>query len=113
MGRSENSSQSLGTVLEGKYNHYRLLNKLGKGGNGTVYSVLVVEPIVQLPTVINGYAIKKLTTFKEQPKREKRFVKEILTVLKLQDGIDGIIPIYDYSFCEGDGNTLWYLMPQI
>lgn len=113
MGHSETIPLSE-TVFDGKRNKYELREKLGGGGNGKVYSVLVLDPTLPLPAVINGYAIKVFSAPKDQNKREKRFIKEINTVLNLQDRIEEIVPIYDYSLGDGDGNNerLWYLMPK-
>ena len=109
---SENSTNLVGTEVIGKYGHYRLLQKVGSGGNGTVFDVLVEQPSVDLVPVQNGYVVKILTTDNHREKRERRFTKEILTVNELQDEIKGILPIYDYSLGDNQDGLFWYLMPK-
>ncbi len=67
MGHSETIPLSE-TVFDGKRNKYELREKLGGGGNGKVYSVLVLDPTLPLPAVINGYAIKVFSAPKDQNK---------------------------------------------
>ena len=111
MEHSDIASSLPKTVLKGKHNNYQINKQLGRGGNGTVFDVSLVEPNSELPAVLDGYAIKKLKC-KKHSKKEERFKIEIHTVLKLQDEIPCIIPIYDYSLGGGKNRTLWYLMPR-
>lgn len=109
---SENSSNLIGTELFGNHGHYRLLKDVGGGGNGTVFDALIIESSIDLVPVRNGYVIKVLTTNDHRDKREKRFIKEILTVNDLQNKIKGILPILDYSLGDNDIGLFWYLMPK-
>lgn len=107
---------SAGMCVEGRYGKYRLKKKIGHGGNGSVYSVEVIEQGEGLPKEDN-FAIKFLIVEprdeKEMAKRKARFKKEFEQLLSIQKKVDGIIPVYDASFLqeEGSGALLWYLMP--
>ncbi len=96
-----------GTILEGAAGKYKITQKVGEGGNGNVYSVIVIEQKEELPYI--NFVVKVLRKDSQQ-KRKKRFYKEISVVLLLQKTIKGIIPILDHSK-ENDENH-WYLMPK-
>lgn len=102
--------------VKGKFGTYKLVEDIGGGGNGRVFSVEVISAGKQLPERVN-FVIKILKTRfcskKEQKKREKRFEREIRTIYQIQGEMDGIIPIYDTScFLEERGGLEWYLMPR-
>lgn len=104
-----------GLELDGKYGKYRLKRRIGRGGNGAVFAVDVVDGGELLPENTE-FAIKILVVNpvdeSELEKRKARFVKEIKQVCSFQSQVSGIIPIYDSSvFCEGVQDDLWYLMP--
>ena len=106
----------LGRIVTGKYGQYLLSDRIGKGGNGTVYSVNIIEDR-GLPRHIKGYAIKALDITSEnegeQNKKRNRFIKEIENVLSFQDKIRSVFPIYDTSnLCDKNQDQLWYLMPK-
>lgn len=102
--------------IQGKHGSYRLCKCLGTGGNGKVYSAMI-DDSHGLDTSID-YAIKILTikgikSRKEREKRVERFKQEIQTVVSIQDEIDGIVHIYDYSIEDSSPlSKLWYLMPR-
>lgn len=105
----------VGMYLKGKKGIYRLTRKIGHGGNGLVFSVDVIEKSKKLSEE-ESYVIKYLVVESkdenEMIKRKARFKKEFEQVLKLQQKIDGIIPVYDASFLEESAEQFWYLMPQ-
>ena len=100
-------------IIKGCYGTYELLESLGHGGNGEVFNVKVLESKGILPSSNRGYVIKILNR-NNSPKGVKRFIKEIQTVLSLQEKIDGIIPIFDH--CNISNTRVkgyaWYLMPK-
>lgn len=105
-----------GLKVRGQYGQYLVRNRIGKGGNGVVFAVDVIDGGELLPSKFE-YAIKFLTVSSddenEVEKRRRRFEKEIREVLSFQDNVNGIIPIYDSSiFCEGKQKIMWYLMPK-
>lgn len=105
-----------GLTVSGRYGQYLVKNRIGKGGNGVVFAVDVIDGGESLPSKYE-YAIKFLTVSSEDEneveKRRSRFEKEIREVLSFQDNVNGIIPIYDSSiFCEGQQEIMWYLMPK-
>ena len=104
-----------GMELYGQYGKYRLEQNIGHGGNGSVFTVEIIERKESLPKEIK-YVIKILSfesnDNKEVEKRTTRFEKEIRDVIFIQKKITGIIPIYDSSYlCEDKQKCLWYLMP--
>lgn len=116
MGGIDAKKPEPGMKIKGKFGTYKLVKKIGGGGNGTVFSVEVISAKEQLPKREN-FVIKILTanpnSDSEREKREKRFEKEIRYVYQIQKEIEGIIPIYDASyFFEERGEFAWYLMPK-
>ena len=90
-------------------------NKLGCGGNGEVYSV-AVESAGDSLSAGNDFVVKILVVNscdeKELKKRKDRFKKEITEVIRFQEKVTGIIPIYDASILTcSDSDILWYIMP--
>ncbi|MCM1045567.1 MAG: protein kinase [Candidatus Gastranaerophilales bacterium] len=105
-----------GMRINGKFGTYKLVEKLGDGGNGVVYSVEVISAENELLRK-EKLAIKILTVrsykYRERKKREERFQKEIQYICQIQDEVEGIIPIYDASsFLEECGYLDWYIMPK-
>lgn len=105
-----------GEVVTGKYGKYLIRDRIGRGGNGTVFTADIVEGGEMIPQR-SGYAIKFLAVTlndeNESEKRRSRFIKEIEEVLSFQNSVKGIIPIYDTSIsCKNQDELLWYLMPK-
>ena len=93
---------------------YRKTNSLGRGGNGSVFEVTVTKSYVNEVVTGSRLALKLFAIpekLKDYKKRRKRFIKEIKTVLKLQEQIDGIMPIVDKSNLSENGGSIWYVMP--
>lgn len=116
MGGIDARNPKPGMEIKGKFGIYKLVEDIGGGGNGTVFSVEVTFDQKQLPEREN-FVVKILTvrpdSDREREKREKRFEKEVKTVYRIQKEIEGIIPIYDASyFLEERGDFDWYLMPE-
>ena len=118
MPRMAGTSISFGSDSKviGKYGTYLIKEEVGKGGNGVVFDVDIIEGGALLPQK-RDYTIKflKVTSNEEKKleKRKLRFRKEIEAVLSFQDKVSGIIPIYDTSVhCEEESDILWYLMPK-
>lgn len=131
MGNIDAKNPKAGKQIKGMLGTYKLMKDIGGGGNGTVFPVEVLSrdqassekqppekqlPQKQLPEG-ESFVIKILKTGfrsdEEREKREKRFEREIETVCGIQNGLDGIIPIYDASvFLEERGEFTWYLMPR-
>lgn len=107
-----------GQVLSGTLGTYKLIEKLGNGGNGTVYTVEVMTGQDNLPDNETDYVAKILTldNVKDENKkreRKERFKREISHVIDIQDSIEGIMPIIDYNFEDEEDDQLnWYLMPK-
>jgi len=81
---------------------YKKLGRLGKGGNADVSHAAKGETVV---------ALKILRTHTPAFKKKKhRFIDETRSVLKVQDEIQGILPIIDYALPDAEGNY-WYTMP--
>lgn len=116
MGGTDARNPETGMEISGRFGTYKLIEKIGGGGNGTVYSVEVIYDGKQLPEG-ECFVIKILNVSfcgdKEREKREKRFEKEIKYVYQIQSEIEGVIPIYDSSyFLKERGGFTWYLMPK-
>lgn len=105
-----------GMQVCGKHGKYLVKNYIGKGGNGVVCIVDVIQREKSLP-LRDEYVIKFLVINSkdknEIQKRKSRFKKEIEQVLMLQNNVKGIVPIFDSSICcEEQSDLLWYLMPK-
>lgn len=87
-------------IIEGK--SFGKRKQIGRGGNGTVYELMCEDG-----TCNGNFVVKELHAKYE--KRQKRFIKEIKTVCKIQDEIKGILPIVSYSVEE---KNMWYVMPK-
>lgn len=110
MGSSESSANYEGHIFKGKHNSYKLLGVVGSGGNGKVYDVELVGNPQNIPSARDGYVIKVLT-HNNAPKRIDRFTREINTVIKNQNQVKGMLPIYDFSLGV-ENNLYWFLMPK-
>lgn len=116
MGGIDAKNPEPGMQIKGKLGTYRLVKRIGGGGNGTVFSVEVTSHEKGMP--LRGKFVIKIFTansesVEEREKRKRRFEKEIKTVYEIQDKVDGIIPIYDDSgSLEKRGEFSWYLMPR-
>lgn len=131
MGSFNAKDPKPGMQIKGKLGIYQLIEDIGGGGNGTVFSVKVLPsekgsskkqlpekqlPEKQLPEG-ESFVIKilktRFRTKEERIKRVKRFEREIRTVCDIQDEIGRIIPIYDAStFLDEKGKFTWYVMPR-
>lgn len=116
MGGIDAKNPEPGMEIKGKFGTYKLVGKIGGGGNGTVFSVEVISAEKQLPER-EKFVIKILTvrpdSDREREKRKERFEKEVKCIYRIQKEIEGIIPIYDASyFLEERGSFAWYLMPK-
>lgn len=105
-----------GATIIGKLGRYRVKKKIGSGGNGSVFTIDIVEGS-ELFSKSKEYVIKFLTIDnedeKEYRKKELRFKKEIEIVISLQNDIIGIIPILDSSLdVSTKDEQLWYIMPR-
>ncbi len=93
---------------------YHCVKQIGEGGNGTVH---IAQPVdVKNPEigVDRRYALKLFAVPSDRKyfqRRKKRFIREIQTVLEIQDQIKGIVPILDHSDLSDDSPELWYVMP--
>lgn len=116
MGGTNIKKPKPGMEIKGKFGIYKLVKDIGGGGNGKVFSVDVVSAEKQLAEserVVIKIFSPRFCSKKEWEKREKRFEKEIRFVCKIQNEIDGIIPIYDaFCFLEKRGDFVWYVMPE-
>lgn len=83
------------------YNDFKVLRKLGKGGNAIVQ-------VVEDPSHVE-YALKKLNENKKHKirrEKEQRFINEICILKNWANKIEGIMPIIKFSKRE-----YWYTMP--
>ncbi len=77
MGSTDAINPETGMEISGRFGTYKLIEKIGGGGNGTVYSVEVINDGKQLPEG-ECFVIKILNVSSCGDKeREKRFEKEI------------------------------------
>jgi serine/threonine-protein kinase len=86
-----------------KFGGWRLLNRLGGGGNGDVWRATNEQKRI--------VALKLLKRDKLTAKRYRRFRDEVVAV-RQNDDIKGILPVLD-SFLPEDplSETPWYAMP--
>lgn len=85
--------------MQNLQNTYKRKSIIGSGGNGKVWRV------IRKPEG-HEYALKELDgSLKNNKEKKSRFLDEIQTLIKCQ-GIEGVIPIVDYS-----NEELWYTMP--
>ncbi len=111
MGSSDSSAKYEGCVFAGKHNSYKLLRKIGSGGNGEIYDAEIVGDLPNIPASQDGYVVKVLTQDKDRSKRIERFTLEVDTVLKYKNQVSGMMPIYDYSL-DKTNDLYWLLMPK-
>lgn len=82
-------------------------DRVGSGGNGTVFDLIQLSDISAKELVVKRLKVNRQNPIKEQ--RKKRFEDEINTVVRIQGEVAGILPILK-SNCEGD--NYWYVMPK-
>ena len=85
-------------------------NKIGAGGNGTVYKARIKA----LKNSDTRYVIKVFRCGGYKSERYERFKREVQTVSEQLKDVDGVLPIIDYCLPENlsDQNQAWYLMPE-
>lgn len=87
---------------------------IGKGGNGCVFPIKLLDCEDKTQYVVKFFSAKKFKDAAECRKRYKRFCKEIQEVEKLQAEVIGILPIKDYCCpdkCPQNNYSAWYVMP--
>jgi serine/threonine protein kinase len=82
---------------------WELGEKLGKGGNATVWAAVHAE-------TGEAAAVKLLNAKKRETERFLRFVREIETLAALGK-FDGVLPVVDFSLPEGGAEDPWLAMP--
>jgi len=84
---------------------WKLIEKIGEGGNGEVWSTHKLDNIEN-----KNYAIKLLKKIKL--KSYLRFRDEINVLLKIKD-IEGVLPIIEHHLPDKDeeNDLPWYVMP--
>lgn len=86
-----------------KIGPWELGEKLGKGGNATVWVAVHAE-------TGESAAVKLLDTRKRQSERYRRFVLEVETHAGLDD-FDGVLPVLSYSLPDSGAEQPWLAMP--
>lgn len=108
-----NANLLIGHEINGKYGKYRIKREIGRGGNGAVFTVDIVEDGGKLPEN-KEYVIKiffdKSRGKKESKKRKTRFEKEIKQLISFQNEVEGIISIYDSSFISEKKNEAFMVL---
>lgn len=105
-----------GEIIAGFNGNYKLLQVLGRGGNGIVFSACKEQPR-ENGKPIESLAIKILHVNEKRAhslsQRRSRFEREIKTVLSIQEKVNGVLPILD-SFLSSPNSEapIWYVMPQ-
>ena len=86
------------------------MKKIGGGGNGIVYQL----PKCQQKTAIKIFAVDKKLNKDKRDRRYRRFCKEISVQKELAGKMQGVLPVYDYSFPVVYTKTkpAWYTMPK-
>lgn len=117
MGISNKDEPKVGDTIEGKYGTYTLTERLGNGGNGTVFAVEVDRANDEIPFCKDGYVVKILTvneikSEEEQEKRRQRFQREVKAVLRMETLNLSILPIIDSYMEKDESNCEWYMMPR-
>ena len=108
-----------GSVIASKY---KVIKKIGTGGNGTVYKVVSLndENNIFALKIINlnyGKYYNRKYSYSDcknyERKKYARFCDEIKVVQKYQDKVKGILPIYDLYVPKepSEDNFPWYTMP--
>ena len=89
-------------------------DKIGCGGNGSVYLVNNLKPNTDRVYVVKILSLNRWANKYTKKKRYNRFKKEIDTVLKLHEQIPGIMGIVDFYYPDVfKGNEdVWYMMPK-
>lgn len=95
---------------------YRMIERIGSGGNGIVYKVenLETKELLALKTIkIN---LKTLNKNMREQVRIFRFINEIIAVMEVQEDLEGILPILDFSLPKSletllTGDVPYYVMP--
>lgn len=87
---------------------YKIIDKLGSGGNGIVYKAKSSDG--------KSVAIKVFRQNGKQPNRKEkkklsRFITEVNKVVEIQKDVQGIIPILSSSLPDKEKNLYWYAMP--
>ncbi|MDU4927025.1 MAG: protein kinase [Clostridium sp.] len=100
-------------IYQGVHYRFKKGKFIGKGGNGTVYNVDILDNQSN-----NDYVIKILNierwnkNNRVKSERYERFKREIKITVKLQDEVVGIMKIIDY-YCPDEipnGKDVWYVM---
>lgn len=117
MGISNTGVPKKGDIIHGEKGTYVLQDKLGSGGNGTVYGVKINEKKSDLLHENEEYVIKILTIANiknadNRIERQKRFRREVSVVQGLDNRELDILPIVD-SFLDVENSSCeWYIMPK-
>ncbi|CEO33249.1 protein kinase domain-containing protein [Paraclostridium sordellii] len=100
-----------GRIYQGKKYKFKLGKRIGKGGNGEVYEVDILNCKSSGTYVVKFLSINRWRG-KKRELRYNRFFKEIHTVVELQEDTTGIMKILDY-YCPDkiqENDSVWYLM---
>lgn len=116
------------TVQSMRYQNSRIVfliqgNMIGKGGNGKVFRIKILEGKETLkrdwPDVNTDKLVAKFfyqnerKNLEERRRRYKRFCVEIREQERLCKQISGIIPVIEHSAFEGNKEEeAWYIMPE-
>jgi serine/threonine protein kinase len=99
-------------VYKGDLYKFTLGKQIGKGGNGRVFEVNILNPQCTERCVVKILSIDKWRDKKMKELRYKRFHKEIHTVLEFQNDLSGIMKVLDFH-CPDEMQEkceVWYLM---
>ena len=113
--QSMNSKVKFRRKLCGHNLEFYIQGHVGKGGNGDVYDILIDKSSITLE--YDKYVVKILRTNNTSNKqeREKRFIEEIKTTIKLNYIFKNqcVLPIVDNNYDTINQNQeLWYVMPK-
>ena len=114
MGISNTGVPKKGDIIHGEKGTYVLQDKLGSGGNGTVYGVKINEKKSDLLHENEEYVIKILTIANiknadNRIERQERFRREVSVVQGLDNRELDILPIVD-SFLDVENSSCeWYI----
>lgn len=94
-----------------KIGEYQIVERLDGGGNADVYvAKSAAGEDVAIKFLREDYGKGKRAE-KRREKKRRRFKIEVETVLRIQDKIEGVLPVFAYGLPDEQTKKYWYAMP--